>query len=363
MSVRCYFIPKHIEDRICEHNKDVASNPVGISLAPKTSNISNELRSLRQDVKPEVQDQKISSRLGKNYVYTAKNRQRQPGGLIADSMNEATASKDPNAICAWVLSDYFLRFCRDILGRSSFDGRNADIKSTVHYYVCYNNAFFDGTQMVYGDGDGKIFEDFAQDPSVVFHELWHGVTDRTCGLLYHDQAGALNESLSDVFASIIMQWMNGETVDEASWLIGERCFIDSHNVTSNPNGISQAYALRSLIDPGTAFVNHPYIGTDDQPQDMDHFDSSNEDNGGVHKNSGITNHAFYLFAKSVGGFSWDIPCKIWYKTITTPGLISPNCTFVEFAQATLTSATDLYSSTQPIIIDKLRRAWSLVKIL
>ena len=105
------------------------------------------------------------------------------------------------------------------------------------------------------------------------------------------------------------------------------------------------------------------MGTDDQPQDMDHFDSSSEDNGGVHKNSGIPNYCFYLFCKTVGGFSWDVPCKIWYETIITPGLISPNCTFVEFAQATLTSATELYSSTQPAVIDKLRCAWQLVKVI
>ena len=74
-------------------------------------------------------------------------------------------------------------------------------------------------------------------------------------------------------------------------------------------------------------------GTDDQPQDMSHYYTGKEDNGGVHINSGIPNHAFYLFAKAVGGYSWDIPCKIWFTVITTKGLISPNATFAEFAQA------------------------------
>src|SRR5690606_24232704 len=107
--------------------------------------------------------------------------------------------------------------------------------------------------------------------------------DRTCGLLYQDQSGALNESLSDVFASIIMQWMNRESVDEASWLIGERCLIDISDIS---------YALRSMADPGTAFKNHPYIGTDDQLQAIYSFDSSPPVYGCIHKNSGIPNHAF-----------------------------------------------------------------------
>ena len=336
---RCYFIPRYLEDRICSHDPNAA---------PKTGLVSEGFRITRNDVRSK------SNKNTKNYVYNAKNRRRQPGSLVADSMNDATATKDLDVVGAWTLTDYFLRFCKDVLNRASFDGEGGDIKSTIHYYTRYNNAFFDGSQMIYGDGDDKVFEDFAQDPSVVFHELWHGVTDLTCRLVYQDQSGALNESLSDVFASIIMQWMNGESVDDASWLIGERCVIDIDDIP---------YALRSMADPGTAFVDHPYMGSDDQPQDMDHFDSSPQDNGGIHKNSGIPNHAFYLFSKSIGGFSWDIPCKIWYKTITTPGLVSPNSTFMEFAQATLTTAGELYTSTQPSIVDKLRRAWQIVKVL
>lgn len=350
-NISCHFIPKKIEDRAHSHSKDVS---------PKAPAVSNDFRSRRklpQGAPPDAimsQEKAVGQGPAKNYVYTSKNRRRLPGTRIAASMNEATMTKDRDAIGAWILSDYFLRFCRDILVRKSFDGKNAAIMSTIHYYVKYNNAFFDGSQMVYGDGDSMIFEDFSQDPSVVFHELWHGVTDRTCGLIYQDQSGALNESLSDVFASIIMQWMNGETVDEASWLIGERCMIDIKDVP---------YALRSMADPGTAFIDHPYIGTDDQPQDMDHYDSSSEDNGEVHKNSGIPNHAFYLFAKSVGGYSWDAPCNIWFTVMTTPGLIPSTATFADFAQATITSATELYASSNPAIVDKLRTAWQTVKVL
>lgn len=347
MSCQCHFIPKHIEDKINAKHRDIT---------PRTADISTDFRSQRHNLKHERQllEKALTVTSTKDYVYTAKNRQRLPGTLVAASMSEATSSKDLDVVGAWTLSDYFARFCREVLGRNSFDGLNSALKSTVHYYRRYNNAFFNGSQMVYGDGDDVIFEDFAQDPSVVFHELWHGVTDRTCGLEYRDQSGALNESLSDVFASIILQWMNGETVDEASWLIGERCVIDINNIP---------YALRSLADPGSAYIDHPYMGTDDQPQDMSHYYSGSEDNGGVHINSGIPNHAFYLFAKAVGGHSWDIPCKVWYKTITTQGLLSTSATFIEFAQATITVASELYGSSHPEVVDKLRTAWQAVKVM
>lgn len=344
MSCCCQFIPTYIEDRVIAKTQNVS---------PRTSEISSSLRSHRREMKTirELVESGPSASRTKNLVYTAKNRQILPGTTVACNMVEATSSKDADVVSAWTLSDYFVRFCHDVLKRNSFD---RTMKSTVHYYIKYNNAFFNGSQIIYGDGDKIVFEDFAQDPSVVFHELWHAVTDRTCGLDYNDQSGALAESLSDVFASIIMQWMHGESVDEASWLIGERCLI---SIDGN------SYALRSLADPGTAFVDHPYLGTDDQPQDMNHYSGSSEDNNGVHRNSGIPNHAFYLFAKAVGGDSWDIPCKIWYGAITTAGLVSPGATFAEFAQATITTASDLYGSSTPDIIDKLRTAWQKTKVL
>jgi Zn-dependent metalloprotease len=347
MSCCCYIIPKHIEDKVNSRCSEPTS---------RVSEISTEMRCHRKTQKHlrEIKEKGLASITTKNQVYTAKNRRNLPGTLLSASMSEASSSKDINVVCAWLYSDYFARFCRDILGRESFDGKNGMIKSTVHYYVKYNNAFFNGTQMIYGDGDHITFEDFSQDPSVVFHELWHGITDITCGLEYRDQSGALNESLSDVFANIILQWMNGETVDEASWLIGDRCVIDIDNVH---------YALRSMADPGMAYIDHPYMGTDEQPSNMSQYYSGNDDNGGVHINSGIPNHAFYLFAKSVGGYSWNVPCKIWYKTITTPGLVSPGTTFSEFAQATITVATELYGSNNIEIVDKLRSAWQSVKII
>lgn len=349
MLCNCHFIPKHLEDKI--NSKTPLSN-----ISPKNSQISSELRSQRRNLTNlnVVNTKREDTVYTKNNVYTAKNRQHLPGTFSAASINDASSSKDSDVICAWIFSDYFVRFCRDVLNRNSYDNKNAIIKSTVHYYVRYNNAFFNGTQMVYGDGDQIVFHDFAQDPTVVFHELWHGVTDCTCGLEYKEQSGALNESLSDVFASIILQWMNSETVDEASWLIGERCVVDIDQI---------AYALRSMVDPGTAYVDHPYMGTDDQPQDMTHYYDGSDDNRGVHINSGIPNHAFYLFAKSIGGYSWDIPCKIWYKTITTDGLLSPSATFAEFAQATITTAIELYASDKPDIVDKLRTAWQTVKVI
>jgi len=362
MSCHCYFVPKYIEDRV--YSKHLDKNQKALSVSSKFLHEHNSLKTSKV--------WKDSTFPIKNHVYTAKNRRRSPGILAAASMNQAVATKDINVVTAWILTDYFIRFCNTVLldktsGLESLKGANLikfngdlnhsevfDIKSTIHYYMKYNNALYDGEQVIYGDGDGIVFEDFAQDPSVVFHSLWHIITERSCKLLHKDQSGSLLMSLFDIFASIIMQWMNGETVDEASWLIGERCIIDN----SEQGG---RYALRSMSDPGTAFIDHPYMGTDDQRQDMSKYDISSEDS--VYKNSGIPNHVFYLFAKSIGGYSWNIPCKIWFETITTPGLISPNSTFVEFAQSTISVATDLYGTSDRSIVDKLSNVWQLVKVL
>ena len=88
----------------------------------------------------------------------------------------------------------------DQFGRRSVDGNGATLVITVHYGVDYDNAFWDGAQLVFGDGDGVVFDRFTKPADVMAHEFTHGVTQFTAGLIYQDQSGALNESVSDVFA-------------------------------------------------------------------------------------------------------------------------------------------------------------------
>lgn len=214
----------------------------------------------------------------------------------------------------------------EVYGRDSYDGRGAPVSLTVHYGRGYDNAFWDGVQLVFGDGDGRVFERFTKPVDVLGHELTHAVTEHTAGLVYRDQPGALNESVSDVFASCLKQRLLGQTAAEGDWLIGEGLFVE---------GI-QARALRDMAAPGTAY-DDPALGHDPQVGHFDDYVETTGDNGGVHLNSGIPNRAFHLAAVTVGGSSWEGAGRIWYDALTGGG-IGPDTDFVGFAAATVAAA-------------------------
>jgi Zn-dependent metalloprotease len=205
--------------------------------------------------------------------------------------------------------------------------------STVHYGEHYDNAFWNGEQMVYGDGDGTIFTDFTGPLDVTGHELTHGVTQYTANLDYSGQSGALNESVSDVFGSLIKQWHLGQTADQADWLIGQGLLAPGVH----------GEALRSMKAPGTAY-DDPQLGKDPQPADMSGYVHTYEDNGGVHINSGIPNRAFYLAASAIGGHAWEKAGRVWYETLTGGSLASA-VDFAGFAAATVQTATRLYGAS------------------
>jgi Zn-dependent metalloprotease len=195
------------------------------------------------------------------------------------------------------------RFFRDVLRRDVTDGRGARLDAVVHYGSRFGNAFWNGARLVIGDGDGKALTGLTRSLEIIAHELTHGITELTCGLAYHGQSGALNESMSDVFGSLVKQHALGQSARDADWLIG--CGVLGPALP----GI----ALRSLKAPGTA-----YLG-DDQPATMERYvdtpDTDAGDWGGVHRNSGIPNHAFYLLATRLGGNAWEEAGRIWYDTL------------------------------------------------
>ncbi len=176
-------------------------------------------------------------------------------------------------------------FYKTVLDRNSIDGNGMRIDGYVHRGFQFNNAFWDGQQMNFGDGDSVIFTDFTRSLDVIAHELTHGVTQFTAGLEYHNQPGALNESISDVFGSLVKQWALKQTADQADWLIGVEVFTP--RIAGD--------ALRSMKAPGTAYDNH-VLGKDPQPDNMSKFvhlpDDEGNDNGGVHINSGLPTRAF-----------------------------------------------------------------------
>jgi Zn-dependent metalloprotease len=219
----------------------------------------------------------------------------------------------------------------EIYERNSIDDRGMRLDSTVHYGMNYDNAFWNGNQMVYGDGDGDLFNRFTIAIDVIGHELTHGITQYEANLTYRDQPGALNESFSDVFGTMVKQRALNQQANEADWLIGEGLF------TSNVNG----EALRSMKAPGTAY-NDPVIGKDPQPAHMRDYAKVSYDNGGVHINSGIPNHAFYLVATEIGGYAWEKAGMIWY--IVLRDRLSSRAQFQDAANMTYQVAAELYGN-------------------
>jgi Zn-dependent metalloprotease len=224
-------------------------------------------------------------------------------------------------------------FYQEVFDRDSLDGQGLRLNGYVHYGDAYNNAFWDGAQMVFGDGDGVLFTDFTKSLDVIAHELTHGVTEFTAALEYQDQSGALNESISDVFGSLVKQWANRQTAAQADWLIGAEVF------TPDMGGD----ALRSMKAPGHAY-NSPALGRDPQPDNMSKYVNMTDDNGGVHINSGIPNKAFYLTAVGIGGFAWEAPGHIWYAALQAS---TSTTNFQEFADTTYMKADQLYGSQSP----------------
>src|SRR5262249_21444423 len=149
-----------------------------------------------------------------------------------------------------------------------------------------------------------IFGRFTVSVDVIAHELTHGITQHEANLAYEGQSGALNEHFSDVFGSLVKQYTKGQSAANADWLIGQGLLMP---------GI-QGEAIRSLKATGTAY-DDPTLGHDPQPDHMDKYLDTEDDNGGVHINSGIPNKAFYTLAVALGGNAWDQAGHIWYTTL------------------------------------------------
>jgi Zn-dependent metalloprotease len=242
----------------------------------------------------------------------------------------------------------------EVYGRNSIDGQGMRIESTVHYQRGYDNAFWNGQQMVYGDGDEDLPEDerlfnrFTIAIDIIGHELTHGVTQYEARLVYWDQPGALNESFSDVFGSLVKQRLLDQTADGADWLIGQGLF------TANVNG----QGIRSMMAPGTAY-DDPVLGKDPQPGHMDDYVHTSSDNGGVHTNSGIPNRAFYETAREIGGYAWEKAGQIWYVTLRDK--LAVRSDFQDAANLTFQTAGEMYG-TDSLEQQAVRRGWANVGI-
>jgi Zn-dependent metalloprotease len=279
-------------------------------------------------------------------VFDAQSETRLPGKLVrAEGQPSSTDTAVNEAYDgAGLTYDLYL----DAYGRNSIDDRGMRIDSSVHYGSGYDNAFWNGAQMVYGDGDGELFRRFTLSVDVIGHELTHGVTAREANLDYQDQPGALNESISDVFGSLVKQRQLDQTAADADWLIGAGLF------TPKVRGA----ALRSMKAPGTAY-DDPVLGKDPQPAHMKDYVQTSDDDGGVHINSGIPNHAFYLAAAAIGGPAWEKAGRVWYVALRDR--LRPTSDFAEAARLTGAVAAELFGAGR-MEAKAVQEAWSAVGV-
>ena len=266
----------------------------------------------------------------KRSIYDAKQTQDLPGTLIRSEGQAAVADQSVDQAYEGLGATF--DFYLNEYERNSIDNAGMPLIATVHYAKDYDNAFWNGEQMVFGDGDNEIFIGFTGSLDVIGHELTHGVTGSEANLTYQGQSGALNESISDVFGSMVKQYKLRQTADQADWLIGAGILA---------KGI-QGVALRSMKAPGTAF-DDPKLGKDDQPAHMSRYVRTGEDNGGVHTNSGIPNHAFFLIATALGGYSWEKAGQVWYDALVDHNL-KANSSFATFANLTIRHAGSRYGA-------------------
>jgi Zn-dependent metalloprotease len=305
---------------------------------------------------------KINAMLGYITSYGSTYRFADPDNLWNTTTQKAGVDAHYGASKVY---DYFL----NVHGRNGIDGAGGPrtlasingttslISSNVHFGRSFNNAFWTDSknQMYYGDGDGSQFTSLVT-LDICGHEMTHGITSRTAGLTYSGESGALNESMSDVFGAMVELYAKGETVN--TWRIGEDAYTPA----------TAGDALRYMDTPHSA-GNYGYTANDDPDHYSERY-TGTADSGGVHINSGITNHVFYLVAKggihahiagpTVTAIGADKAAKIWYKALTTYMTSSTN--FAGARAATLDAATSLYG-VGSVEYNAVATAWTACGVL
>ncbi|MED1305230.1 bacillolysin [[Bacillus thuringiensis] serovar konkukian] len=276
------------------------------------------------------------------YTYDAKDTENIPGSLWVNSTDLFTKSYDAPAVDAHYYAGKTYDFYKSKFGRDSYDNAGASIKSSVHYGTDYNNAFWNGQQMVYGDGDGQTFLPLSGAIDIVGHELTHAVTESTSALMYQDEPGALNEAISDIFGILIRFYDNRNPDYE----IGEGVYQPG----------TPGSALRSM--------DHP-----ENQGNPDHYSKryiGDDDNGGVHTNSSIINKAAYLLAEggnhydvTVPGIGRDKMGAIYYRANTV--YFTQSTTFSQARAGLEQAASDLYGA-ESAEVDAVKKSFDAVGI-
>jgi len=310
------------------------------------------MRELSADMRPRSISalQGIKSTKKQRRIHDAKRRPNLNGRILRLEGDRNTGDKEVDE--AYKFAGYVHDFYRKVFKRNSIDDVGLTLKSSIRYRedskLPYNNAFWMDNQMAYGDGDGIVFKRFTASLDIIGHELTHGVVEYSSNLKYEKESGALNESFADVFGCLVKQWRNKQTARQADWLIGADLLY------LKPT----RKAIRSLKAPGTAYQNDVDLGTDPQPAHMNDKYKGSSDNYGVHINSGIPNHAFYLLSVALGGYAWEKAGQIWYDALHRLQRLSD---FEDCAKVTYLSAGILYGQAS-IEQQAVKKAWSDVGV-
>ena len=320
----CSIIPPHILRNIAERGDERARED-----AQRAIELTEQARGVRSAVAEFAHAVAIPAGERRRTIYDAQNGRALPGKRVRGEQDPAVRDVAVNEAFDGAGKTY--DFYKKIYGRNSVDDRGLRLDGSVHYGVRYSNALWNGKQMIYGDGDGRLFNRFTLSLDVIAHELTHGVTQYSAALDYDEQSGALNESFSDVFGILTKQYALKQTAAKSNWLIGEGL------LTKAVHGA----AIRSMKAPGTAY-DDKILGKDPQPAHMRDYMKMDADNGGVHVNSGIPNRAFYELANLRGGKAWEVAGKIWYRTLTHE--LRARANFQQCANATWKVAGEFFGA-------------------
>lgn len=270
-------------------------------------------------------------------VYDCKHTQTLPG----TPLGSPEGTEDDSARRTYEETTKVAKFYKDVFGRNSIDNGGMTMMSSIHYGNRFNNAMWNGSQMLYGDGDNSIFIDFTKGNDVIGHELTHGVTQHSLQLEYRDDAGGLNESLSDCFGSMFRQWEKNQDSASADWLIGS----DIMGPTARGRNIT---CLRDMADPAGA---HCLAA---QPTQYSQVTPGMD----PHYSSGPPNLAFCTACKTLGGKSWEKIGQVWYRSLTGFGP-SPEMKMPDFANRTRQVASQMFGGT-PAVGGAVDAGWKAV---
>jgi Zn-dependent metalloprotease len=322
----CFAVPKRLLRQLADESEPEHREVLNAQIAH-----CSKLRAERAACAKSPAPNKTGKQPLHRQVFDAEGRTYLPGRLLRDEDDPPT--RDKHADQAYENIGIALQFFKEVLGRDSVDGRGMRIDASVHYGYLFANAMWTGEQMIVGDGDGRYVNGLAQSLGIIAHEFTHGISQHIVkgGLgvvqipgqppALKGEAGALNESFSDVFASMIKQWKANQDVHSADWLLGEDILA-----------AGAGKAIRSLKDPGNRRLTWRQ---DDQIKDYKLYRSTD----GPHKAAGIPNHAFYVAATQLGGKSWETLAPVWLRAYDR---LRSRATFLNAAHATQSVAATLH---------------------